>query len=508
MSETISVKNLGPIPDFTFKLDDYGLSVLTAPNGSGKSILLNAVQKAALGTGKLPLRDGQRRGSLEIGDCIITIGATTRYNGEFQIKNLESRLPLSALVDPGMKDAKAADRHRIKALVALTGVAATRDLFTKHEALADFNSVVTDDACRTDDLVEMAARVKRDYEAKAREAEKDADREEGHVRGLEESATGIDLEAESDAEQLQAEYDAARDAHTRLVAAIEDRAESLATFESAAKDLEQLRRDYKGNSVAAASLEVSRATARLSDQDVTITTIQQQIEELEARLETERSKQRELQARFDTLRSERDRAVEHDAAVTALRKTIADFTGDTEILPEPVEAQAAVDRAKAAQELGVKVREAIAKLVQVDAHKDAAAKSRIRAERLRSAATCVDEVLSDAIQSDLLKVDIQDGVARLVVDHHPRGEKVLYHELSFGERWIIALDIGVSRVGEGGLLVIEQEAYEGLDAFNRDIVHAYAKENRVFLLTAEATRDQSDGTELQARPYAATEGQL
>lgn len=183
--ESITLKDIGPVKEISFQLQGFGLTVLSAKNGKGKSIVLDAIQKAALGKGRLPLRDGARRGMVDAGGVVITVGGTTRYTGEFQVENLESRLPLAQLVDPGIKSAEAADKARIKALVALTGVEASRALFASHPAFAsDFGDVVSDEATQTDDLVDMAARVKREYEAKAREAEKEADREEGHVRGL------------------------------------------------------------------------------------------------------------------------------------------------------------------------------------------------------------------------------------------------------------------------------------------------------------------------------------
>jgi len=64
-----------------------------------------------------------------------------------------------------------------------------------------------------------------------------------------------------------------------------------------------------------------------------------------------------------------------------------------------------------------------------------------------------------------------------------------------GERWRIALEIAIAAVGEGGLLVIPQEAWEGLDPLNREAIAQQAKAALVVILTAEC----SDG-ELTAEP--------
>jgi hypothetical protein len=99
-------------------------------------------------------------------------------------------------------------------------------------------------------------------------------------------------------------------------------------------------------------------------------------------------------------------------------------------------------------------------------------------------------------------VEIWEGNARLVIDHPIRGKGVEFHQLSMGEKWRVALALGIERVGEGGLLVVEQEAWEGLDSFVRQDIHQFAVENRVYVLTAEATRDQKDGRDMSAKEFA------
>lgn len=83
MSKEILAENLGPIEHAQFTLKEPGVTVLTAPNGSGKSILLEAVQAAAVGSGKLPLRDRTKKGRVEAFGAVITIGGTCRHTGQF-----------------------------------------------------------------------------------------------------------------------------------------------------------------------------------------------------------------------------------------------------------------------------------------------------------------------------------------------------------------------------------------------------------------------------------------
>lgn len=492
MGHEISVNNIGPVEKFTFKLDRYGVTVLTAPNGSGKSIILDSMQHAAIGKGKLPLRDGARRGSVDACGAVISVAATTRYQGEFQVQNLESRLPLSELVDPKMKSPEACDKQRIKALVALTGVEANRSLFTSDPIFADFGSVVSDESTATTDLVEMAARVKRDYEAKARESEKEADREEGHARGLEEASESVDMDAEADADQLQAEYNEARDWLTTLETQIEQAAEFNTRREAATAELDKLISEYQGKDASEAAAVYSVMVGRVDAQ-------QKLVAELRERLAAEQATLENLMNLSNEAQIQRQRAFEHEAAIRTLRETIDSMAMTTVDNSEYKAAQAKLQAATAAMELGVKIRDAQRKINQSLMHKELAASARGKAERLRAAAKAVDEVLSDAIKCDVLRVEIWEGNARLVTDHPIRGKGVEFHQLSMGEKWRVALALGIERVGEGGLLVVEQEAWEGLDVFVRREIHEFAVNNRVFVLTAEATRDQNDSREMSAK---------
>ena len=88
-------------------------------NANLKSIFLDAVSRLAEGKGKLPLRDGRKKGEVEGFGAHITIGRSTRHSGEFEILNLEGRFNLSELVDPKLKSPEACDRARIKALLRL-----------------------------------------------------------------------------------------------------------------------------------------------------------------------------------------------------------------------------------------------------------------------------------------------------------------------------------------------------------------------------------------------------
>ena len=101
---------------------------------------------------------------------------------------------------------------------------------------------------------------------------------------------------------------------------------------------------------------------------------------------------------------------------------------------------------------------------------------------LRRNAKQTEEVLNEIV-SDIRDCPLKVSDGRLVISTK-RGP-TFFGELSHGERWRVALDIAVSAVGAGGMIVIPQEAWEGLDGDNRNAVAGKAKNGNVIVITAE-----------------------
>ena len=180
-------------------------------------------------------------------------------------------------------------------------------------------------------------------------------------------------------------------------------------------------------------------------------------------------------------------AKEHGRQVQAAHEALA----QVEAIQAPTEndlrlAVNAVAVARQAQATGVLIRRALEQEELADLAKADAKTHRLRAEILRGAARGTEQVISAAIQRVVPRgLYVHEG--RLVVDH-ARGQ-IPFAELSHGERWRLALDVAIDAVGEGGLLVVRQEAYEGLDDENRQAVAAHARRRRSVILTAEASMD-------------------
>lgn len=487
-NKTISAENLGPIAALEFALTAPGVTVLVAPNGSGKTILLEAVQAAAVGKGKLPLKDRTRRGKVEAFGAHITIGGTCRHTGAFEVTHIEGRFDISGLVDPQIKSAPLADKARIKALVSLTGVAASVDLFRDHEAFSDsFGKVVKASSTETDDLIEMAAKIKDDYDGAARSQEDAAERETGHATALI-PPQDLDLTDDSDPKVLQAAYDEARDEHTRLTSLVESAGKMQASHDQAQAMLEGLSIDELQTDLADCHNIALRGGIQESHNNQSIEELTKQIGELKVRNRELQSEAVTTGARIATI----VRQLEIVAKAQAVLEAASIEPPDADAIQS---AKDAVEFATAAVERGTLIRQAVKDQEKAQSHRKAASAARALALKYRDAGKATDEVLSSCIKCPQLRVESDGKSARLVADTE-RGPSIPYHDLSDGEKWTIAIDVGADQVGEGGLLVISQIGWEGIDGANRQAIHHYAVQRGVYILTAEASSDPEAAHEI------------
>lgn len=488
-SKSVVVENLGPIPYFAFTPKGPGVTILNAPNGSGKSILLGAIQAAATGTGKLPLRDHTREGRVEAFGAVITIGGKCRHTGGFEVTNIEGKFDLAQLVDPQLKTPQAADAARIKALVSLTGVQASPELFRTHEAFqSSFDEVVRPESIETDDLVEMARRIKSDYDQAARVKEATSQRESGHAAALAPPAD-LDMDEESDRETLEAAYNEARDERTRLTTLEESARSSKAAREKAKQQLDGLAVDELKADKLAMEVRISSNDAEEEKNSLLITELQNQIAGLRNRNSVIVTETLNSKARIETI--DRQLAIVADAMKT--------ISSDDIIAPSDQsisEANEAVNLAAKAMERGVQIREALSNAVRAGLHRKASSDALRLAATYRDAGKATDDVLSSCIKCPQLRVESDGKNARLVTDATSRGKSIAYHELSEGQQWTLAIDIGADQVGDDGLLVISQRGWEGIDGANRVAIHEHALRRNVYILTAEKSLDPNATKEI------------
>lgn len=483
MSARIHMENIGPIETLDFELR-YGLNILTGPNGRGKTITLKGMTALASGDGgKLPLRDGAKKGKIEGLGATITVGAKCRHLGECELENLEGKLSIAQLVDPGLKTPEAADRARIKALATMLEVPATIATFKNHEAFKDvnFDTVVGTKASGCSDIVEMAAQIAKDFQKAARDKEDLAKKFEGEAAGLESQSAGVDLEGECDDDVLQAAYREALRVETQLVtqAQADNKAEERRNQNR--EKMEQTKREYTGPTVVEA--ETKRDTA---------STAWHEASNHRRDIETALANAKEREAEAERAYHETERVVVEAKRVAELIATCEEIVSGAAAKPVTVaQLTAAQDKVKATKEavlLGQTIRQAKEAAEKAKKVREDAVLQTELAESLRNAGKAVDQVLSDSIKNKYVWVESVDDVARLVVKHAVRGT-IPFEDLSAGERWRVAIDLAADQVGKGGLIVIDQEGWEGLDAYVRPELHQHALEREIYVVTAEATRD-------------------
>lgn len=482
MTTKVTIKDVGPIHQLSIPVPpEGGIVVLTGRNGAGKSEALAATEKLIRGTGSLTKRDRCLTSGVVQGfGATIKVGAKTTRSGELEVTSLEDRLHVSDLVDPQIKDPDAADAKRIKALVSLSGVAIDPQSF-----YLGFEKVVAPAIRNVADPIESAALAKRALEAEARVVEASALNNGAMAQAAQRAIEGVDLTAESDTRKLQESHTEAVKEHTRLVSQKAEAGQAELRREAAERNLSKLVAGYTGLTVEAAIDRVTAAALHMREANTAV-------KEAEEVLRTAKARRIEMEAAHNHAAQLVTAAKGHAATIAQFRATIEQTTAvaapsDMELIA----ASQAVDAASKTIEQGVIVRTARAEHDNLTAYRVTAKEQEKKAMLLRDAAAKIDFVLSKAVPCDELRVE--NG--RLVTDTEERGP-TFYGDLSVGQRWKIALRIAIAAVGEHGVLVIPQEAWEGLDPDNRRLIADEVAGRKVTIITAEPSTG-----ELRAEVY-------
>jgi DNA repair ATPase RecN len=265
MSETITVTNVGPIERAEIRLDPKGgVTVLRGFNGSGKDHAIEAIARALGGKHSPPCSDGAAKGLIEGLGIRVSLGKVSRRTGECVAVSLTGKFDLSEFVEPREKDPEAADRKRIKALLAIRGVGPDESKFRPMvpESVGPLSIKVTD----APDLVEQARLAKAWLESESRRVADKATKEEGHAAACRESAEGVDLSGESDGDKLQGALEAALREESALEAR-QDAAERAAeAADEAQTAIERAKAEYTGPSAAEADVKYLQALTLQDEQ--------------------------------------------------------------------------------------------------------------------------------------------------------------------------------------------------------------------------------------------------
>lgn len=495
----IELRSVGPIDRLRIPVPKGGgVVVLKGRNGSGKSYALAGVQGLVSKDGRRTLRamDGRQSGEVNGLGVTLRLGRSNTARGELECETLDAACDPSVLVDPGIKDPLAADSKRLATVIRLAAVRITADQWGKlFDGLEKYRDTIDLEALSGDDPVVTADRIRRRLHDQALKIEKVAQSAEAEADALLRQAGEVDLQAPADEAVLSRCCDQATEkvvvARQRQKAAEEARA----AIAVAKQRLDAAEKEYGGQSLAEAQANEAVAQ-RASDEAMALVKAAEQALQ-QARVQAAAA----VQHHTDQIRL-RKAAESHEQTVSRTRAVLA------QTVPEaPTDAD--VEQLRREQETA---REALAYAKQVNAARRTLAKAEEvkaqavamldEAEQLRAIARSTDSVLESALEAaGFTAIRVSEG--RLCVPSDRAGGLEPYSELSHGERWALALDMAAKGIGRGGLLTVEQEAWESLDPDNREFVAGLARERELLILTAEA----ADG-ELRAEEYVDTAAEM
>lgn len=450
--------------------------VLKGRNGSGKSESLDAIQSALTGKGKPPLRDLAQKGEVTAGGVRLTVSKSVRRSGELEVTTLEGKLSVSDLVDPGILDPVRADATRIKALVGLSGVA------IEAEDLVGFPAEVLEGIPLADPVTAMAE-LKRRLDIGAREHEKLAAATRAKAKALWETL-GDKLPSGPVPDQ-----DALRAATLNAIRTLDrleaEQAAATVAARKAQAAREQLRTVPEIDLDSLLSLRDERS-AQLADKGEQIILLKQRLEESKHELNL-------LLAQHEDAGLHIKQAQQQIALRSQLEQVIADSERPGPSQADVEVAVAILQAAKQAEEEAERLNKNLELRDKADYAAEEADRLSSDAFFLRLKAKQTDEVLNEIVSSiPDCPLRVENG--RLVLDTK-RGP-TFFSELSMGEKYRVVLPIAMRAVGEQGLIVLSQEAFEGLDPINRHAVANMARELGLLIITAECSDDPEITTEI------------
>src|SRR5271168_719571 len=131
-SKKIEVRDIGPVRIFQGELH-VGMNILSGENGAGKSAVCAALARAAGVPIDVEPNDFAAKGLLSIDGTVllaVTRGKAKGKSGDAEI-SLASVSPLATVIDPDIKDRKAAEAARIRALVSICALKTDEELIAE-----------------------------------------------------------------------------------------------------------------------------------------------------------------------------------------------------------------------------------------------------------------------------------------------------------------------------------------------------------------------------------------
>jgi hypothetical protein len=467
-------ENNGPVERISIpRPEGGGVILFRGENGAGKTKLLEATKELLhKGSGSVTCSDHAKRGEVSGLGVTIRFGRSTRRTGELEVESIEGRLSIADLVDPGLKSEEASDAARIRALACLQDAQVERADWIKLAPPGEETPLAGETL--TGDIVAQAGQVRRIYHAHAKAIEKDASFKKAKAASVLDELADVESLELPDVDKLADAYaeqsakaqriESGRDTYQTGKSRLADSSMRLVTLKECSRDPD------------AASLKADECRANINIAEAIVQGLEDDLTEARQDLLARKSE-------FSIAEEKRDSAKRAASEIAALAIDVAELKAIPTVTDDDVtEANAATNEAKRLHDSGVVVREKLLRRITAAKNIEEANVLIKTALAWRDAAKATDDVLAGAIKTGPLKI----VGGRVMAKHKDRG-LAPYSEMSHGERYTIAIDIAADNLGEGGYLVADQTAWEGLDPDNKRHVISECKRRGIFLFTAEAT---------------------
>lgn len=477
----VSIEGVGPIRErVEFSTDGPGVYVWEGPNGSGKSTALRAMGcLAGNDSSGLTVTDGGAEGLVEGYGVTLKIARRRSRGGELAVVSLDPDVDPSLVVDPGIKDADAADLARIAALAAIARVRPDIELFrdglaNELPADADFSKLASGEAFAAGSIAEQAKRLKLDLEKAAREQERKAELEQAEADALSRNAAKVDpgevfdeLELRGRSERAIERLAEAQAQRTAWLERKERVSNARARMERAATERGGETREEIQGALTAALMAANQAAIESTEAMRAVDDAELALKEARA-IATTKRQEAESASRIVAETEKRLKLVDsHEAALADQRAIIEEGEGaEGPSVDALAQLREMKENAARAQERGAVIRAALAEREKVQEIAKRAEALRARAEMIRNAAKACWRVVAERL-ADFCppRLVIMDGA---IYYDHPKRAMVRFHTgVSHGEAWSLVMPAALRAVGRGGMLAMRQEAWEGLDPANR-----------------------------------------
>lgn len=482
------VQDLGPIKALRIPIpEEGGVVVLKGTRGVGKSTALRSLTAATRGeTAGISKRDNAPYGKIEGLGVSVTLNRTARRDGQLVVEALDGT-SVSAIVDPGIKDPILADKARVKAIVAVSKLKVDA---SKFEGLGlETPDIVRAISGNESNPIEAGAAVKKLIDKQAREEESRVDKLTGEYESLQKGLLGSTAMTEAEMRP-----DAVID---ELIDKLKG---DLRDLQSDAKWVEQHRPDYESakgpkTDEAKESEPKHRELGEIhEDRDKIAKRMADLRREIDSLLQNDVQLEREYAAADAAKKAKASAAAaleKAQAASAAIVKAFEEKMG-RDFPAEITATELAITELRDEKLKNATARVRIADAERMDSVAASIEESKKKAKLLRESAHKAEEVVRGLMPAGL-PLSMKDD--RLVVKTD-RSETELFSDLSEGERWTIGIDIAVASVGDGGLIVIPQIAWDGIPPKTRKEIADHARAKKVVCITAESTDDEGIVTEV------------